>query len=86
MKVIVKAKVPTHHNQNDLRSIGLKHYKRYGSGVHESWESFDTMRQAKEHIKSRELSEDVENLVTYLSGFDRLEFIEGKESHKIEWK
>jgi len=85
MKVIVVAKAPTHHTMMALRSLGLKHYKVHGSGVHESWEAFNTIREAKEHLKNREIDSDAVNLPIFLTGYERLDFIEGKESYSVKW-
>ena len=86
MKVILTAKVPTHHTMMTLRSIGLKHYKAHGSGVYESWEAFDTIKEAKDFLKNREMDSDARELIRFETGLDRLDFIESKESRNIQWE
>ncbi len=81
MKVILQASVPTHHNSTDLRGLNLKHYKSHGSGVHESWEAFKTMKEAREHLKDRE----VDVPVKFLTGWEMDEYIQSKEDHNVEW-
>lgn len=81
MKVILQARVPTHHNSTDLRNLNLKHYKQHGSGVHESWEFFQTKAEAVAHMKGR----DTNIAVNFISGFELDEFIQGKEHHNIKW-
>jgi hypothetical protein len=82
MKVIIQATTPTHHTSRALRNLNLKHYKAHGSGRHESWEAFQTMKEAKEYLEDREVDEVQ---VSILVGFNRLEFIEGKECYNVDW-
>jgi len=47
------ASVPTHHNSGDLRSAFNMPVKKYMNGVHEAYEEFETMEEAKDYLISR---------------------------------
>ena len=71
MKTLVVAKVPTHHNSTALRSLRLKTYKSFGSGVHQAVEDFRTLADAKKHLEDRDTSEVQ---ISFLSGWEREEY------------
>ena len=72
MKTLIIATIPTHHNSTSLRGLNLEHYNQFGSGVHQSCEDFKTIREAKQHLKDRDLQGVAS--IQYLTGYDREEY------------
>ena len=71
MKTLIVAKIPTHHTSNALRGLSLENYKQFPTGVHQAFEDFRTLKEAKEHLKDR-LTHEVN--VQLLTGLERLEY------------
>ena len=73
MKTLIVATIPTHHTSSALRSLNLKHYKKYPTGVHQTVEDFKTLKDANNHLEGRDTKEV--NL-KILVGLDREEYRE----------